>query len=410
MRIVLALVIVASAFVPSSARAATVKFLGWHQSGAFHYQSVDDAGLVKVRVCREDPSDIPSGWPEGTNIGPGDLCAELPAELNGVKAVDYARKDLKGARTEKKSPFGIDVKLEQKDGKAELMLTDGPGKREKLGEVGATEALKVTDVQWRSDGRAVAVVIEPARKAVGTSSIFFGDVSKLLIGGPAGHRRAEMLHGEGQKLFKKRDWSGAGKLFEEAIVADAEWPQGRYARAAAEAQGGVGRSAMIENLQWLKDRSDKDVFAKKLLAQAKSDPAFDAWCGEPEVRELLGLPKVSTMDVPTRLLERNGTWTLQGATCKSPWLTLAFKKGGGVSLTVAESCKGKKTQRNGGGAFAATSGGPFEIVFKKAVDGAPSKATIVLDESYQQLKLQPENGDPLGPFEPGAARIDDSTL
>ena len=411
----IALVVAAAALVSSSASAAGIKFLGWHASGAFHYQSVEDAGAVKLRVCREDKTDIPSGWPEGTNIGPGDVCAELPAEIGGMKAADYAKKDLKGSSTAKKNPFGVDVKLEQKDGKAELFVIDGPDKKEKLGEVGATEPLKIADVQWRNDGRAVAVVVEPVKKTANVSTLFFGDVSKLLVGGPAGRKRAEKLHAEGQKLFKKRDWSGAGKLFEEAITADAEWAQGRYARAAAEAQGGVGRSAMIENLQWLKDNSDKDPAAKKLLAQAKGDAAFDAWSGEPEVRDLLGLPKVSTMDVPARLLERNGTWTLQGATCKSPWLTLSFKKGdakkgGAVNVTVAESCKGKKAQKTGAGTYAPSAGGPFELVLKKPVDGVPAKATLVLDESYQQLKLQPEAGDPLGPFEPGAARIDDSTL
>jgi hypothetical protein len=120
------------------------------------------------------------------------------------------------------------------------------------------------------------------------------------------------------------------------------------------------------------------------------------------------------MDVPARLLERKGTWTMQGATCKSPWLTLAFKKGTGT-LTAAQSCKGKKTSKSTAFTYAATSAGPWELVVKKPIEGIeglafPAKATIVLDESYQQLKLQPESGEPLGTFEPGAARIDDSTL
>lgn len=419
--LVLVLVLITSAFA-STANAAT-KFLGWHSSGAFYYQLVDDGagGGAKVRVCREDASDIPAGFPEGTNIGPGSACGDLPAEMGGVKALDYAKKDLKGASTAKKNPFGVDVKLEQKDNKAVVYVVDGPDKKEKLGEIGATEPLKIADVQWRNDGRAVAVVVEPAKPvkgAVAVSTLFIGDVSKLLVGGPAGRKRAEQLHAQGQALMKKRDWSGAGKRFEEAIEADGDWAQARFARAAAEAQGGVGRTAMIENLQWLKDRSEKDPSAKKLLAGAKDDHAFDAWAGEPEVRELLGLPAVGTMDVTTRLLERKGVWTLQGATCKAPWITLSFKKGdtkkgAPVTMTVAEACKGKKSPpKTAAGVYGSPAGaaGPFEIQFKKPIEGQPAKAVLVLDGSYQQLKLQPESGDPIGPFEPGAARIDDSTL
>ena len=40
----------------------------------------------------------------------------------------------------------------------------------------------------------------------------------------------------------------------------------------------------------------------------------------------------------------------------------------------------------------------------------PAKATMVLDESYQQIKLAAPDGAELGTFEPGAARVDDSTL
>jgi hypothetical protein len=236
-------------------------------------------------------------------------------------------------------------------------------------------------------------------------------VKKLLVGGPVGRKVAEKRYAAGQALYKKRDWSAAGNQFEQAITADPEWAPPRYARAAAEAQGGIGRTAMIENLQWLKEHADKDATSKKLLAQARDDDAFDAWVGEPEVRELIGLPKVSTLDVTSRLLERKGTWTLQGATCSRPWITIAFKKGGSANITVAESCKGKKTSKSTAATYKASAAGPFELDVKKPIEGVniPAKSTLVLDESYQQLKLK-ANSDALGPFEPGAARIDDSTL
>jgi hypothetical protein len=119
--------------------------------------------------------------------------------------------------------------------------------------------------------------------------------------------------------------------------------------------------------------------------------------------------------VPTRLLERKALWSIQGSTCKSPWLTLSFKgsaKGGAVTLTVAESCKGKKTQKTAQGAWKPDATGAFVVEMKKLPEGVtfPALATIQLDAGYQQMKLIPASGDALGTFEPGGARIDDSTL
>lgn len=411
----------------AGARADRHTFLGWHASGAFSYQTIEAASGVVVRVCREDVGDVPVGWPEGVSIGPGSACGELPAQLGGVAALDYAKRDLKGAKLDKKSLFGLEVKLDKGEGKSAVLVLDGPpgkegSKREQVAEVTSADTLKIADAAWRTDGKQLAVTIEPAHKpAKGAEKsaprwVFVVDVSKLLVGGPAGRKVAERAHAAGLALYKKRDWSGAGKRLEEAIAADADFVPARYLRAAAEAQGGVGRTAMIENLTWLKERGDKDAQAKKLLAQAKSDAAFDAWIGEPEVRELLGLAKVSSMDVPTRLLERKATWTLQGATCTRPWLTLAFKaagKGGGTAaLTVADSCKGKKAHKSGQLMWRQGASGTFELELQKPVEGVafPAKATMVLDDSYQQIKLLSPDGAELGTFEPGGARVDDSTL
>ena len=409
----------------TAARADRQTFLGWHASGGFSYQTVESAAGTVVRVCREDVNDVPAGWPEGVSIGPGSACGELPAMVGSKPALDYAKADIKGTKADKKSPFGLAVKLEKGEGKAAVLVLDGPAgkegsKQEQVAEVASDAALKIVDQLWRADGKQLAVTVELDKPAKGDKHaprwVFVVDVSKLLIGGPAGRKVAERAHAAGRALYRKRDWSGAGKKLEEAITADPTWAPARFLRAAAEAQGGVGRSAMIENLTWLKEQGEKDAAAKKLLAQAKSDAAFDAWIGEPEVRELLGLPKVSSMDVPTRLLERKATWTLQGATCTRPWLTLVFKgagkTGGTAALAVVESCKGKKAQKAGQLVWKASAAGTFEIELKKPVDGVafPAKATIVLDESYQQIKLVAPDGSELGTFEPGAARVDDSTL
>ncbi|MCC7072728.1 MAG: hypothetical protein IT383_15480 [Deltaproteobacteria bacterium] len=422
---VVACALFALATLSSSARADRQVFLGWHASGAFSYQTVQSASGTVVRVCREDVNDVPAGWPEGVSIGPGSACGELPAQVGAVAALEYAKRDLKGGKAEKKSPFGLEVKLEGGEGKSVVVVLDGPAgkegsKREQVAEVASGDALKIAEALWRVDGKELAVSVEQDKPAKGDKSaprwVVVVDVSKLLVGGPAGRKVAERAHAAGQALYKKRDWSGAGKKLEEAINADPSFAPARFLRAAAEAQGGVGRSAMIENLSWLKEQGEKDASAKKLLATAKSDSAFDAWIGEPEVRELLGLPKVSTMDLPTRLLERKATWTLQGATCTRPWLTLVFKAagkaGGTATLAVAESCKGKKAQKAGQLTWKQAAAGTWELELKKPVDGVafPAKATIVLDESYQQIKLVAPDGAELGTFEPGAARVDDSTL
>ena len=257
---------------------------------------------------------------------------------------------------------------------------------------------------------------KPEKGALLRRAIVIADVRPLLIGGDAGRKFAQAKEKEALVLLKKRDWSGAGRVLDEAIAADPTYAPVRYLRAAAEAQGGIGRTAMIENLTWLKTATEPA--AKKLLDQAKTDHVFDAWVGEPEVRELLSLPTVATMDVPARLLERTATWSLQGASCKAPWLTLIFAKGtpkgGKGTLEIAESCNGKKTRSKQPFAWTMTAAGSFDLVTKAVEVGTlkiPATATIVLDDSFQQLRLRPAgDADPLGTFEPGVSHVDDSTL
>lgn len=419
------LVVLMGSVAPAlAAPVAGPRFLGFHPAGGFAWRLDGD----QVQVCREDTTDVPTGWPEGVALGPGVACGVVPARADGTPALTLAREDTKGAKTARKNLWGLEVKLERDaaapDGPAAIVVVNGPDEKKKVGE--APAGAKLGDVQWRADGRAVAVTVG--------NTLVIAPVADLLVGGPAGRKLAERHHADGQKLYKKRDWSAAGRLFEAAIAADGEWAPARYARAAAEAQGGVGRSAMIENLEWLKARAGGNApdaaAARKLLAGARDDDAFDAWVGEPEVRELLGLPKVSSMDVPARLLERKGTWTLQGATCKSPWLTLKLARlgksqSGALTVVAAESCKGKKVQRTTTGTWKLSSTGAWELALKKPLAdlkaggdggaggsgaGFPASATFILDETYQQLKLQPPEGAALGPFEPGGARIDDSTL
>lgn len=397
----------------------TQTFIGWHESGAVSYLNVVTAASKTpvVRVCRVSGDDVPAAWPPALAIGPGVLCADLDDATAGAKAADFAKHETAAGKPVAASPFGLKVELAVDGAHHTLSVSDGPTKKKALPVVDSDVALKLGAVSWRKDGAAVAITLEvakPEKGALVKKSLVVADVADLLVGGPAGRKVAMAKEKEAAALLKKRDWSGAGRVLDEAIAADATYAPVHYQRAAAEAQGGIGRTAMIENLTWLK--TSTDPAAKKLLAEAKTDRVFDAWVGEPEVRELLSLPAVSTMDVPSRLLERTATWTLQGATCKSPWLTLTFAKGtpkgGKGTLEIAESCKGKKTKSKQPFTWEVSAAGSFDVVTKALdVSGTkiPATATIVLDESYQQLKLRPAGDvDTLGTFEPGLAHVDDS--
>lgn len=406
-------------------------FLGWHATGEVHYVTTLDAAgkLAGVRACRSRGDDVPTAWPTNVTIGAGVLCAAVNDADVGGPAAAFAMQELQGEKPLKASPWGLGVELSTStDGPTTthtVTVVDGAAKDRRavaLARVTAEEVLKLGEVLWRTDGAAVAVALEAPKGARGRRFVVVGDVTELLVGGAAGRKVAAAKEKDAAALMKKRDWSAAGRVLDDAIAADPTYAPARYARAAAEAQGGIGRTAMIDNLTWLRSAAATDAAAKKLLEGAKKDPAFDAWCGEPEVRELLDLPAVSTMDVPTRLTERAATWTLQGATCKNPWLTLTFapgKKGkdgrlvGAGSLEVAESCKGKKTKQKQPIAWAQTEAGPFVVTTKALEAGllkVPAQSTIVLDDTHQQLKLQPVDGDTLGTFEPGRALIDDSVL
>lgn len=414
--LVASLLTAAGAFADVPAERAT--FLGWHESGAVSYQSVQTATSTTIRACRQNGDDVPAAWPPALAIGPGVLCADLDDATAGAKAADFVKHEISGGKNQKASPFGLKVELAVDGAKHTITVSDGPGKQRALPVVEHSAPLKLGDVVWRKDGAALAVALESTAKAdkgaVVARVVVIADVADLLVGGPAGKKVAQAKEKEAQALLKKRDWSGAGRVLDDAIAADGSYAPVRYLRAAAEAQGGIGRTAMIENLQWLKSSTDAE--AKRLLEQAKKDPVFDAWVGEPEVRELLAMPPVSTMDVPARLLERKASWALQGTTCKSPWFTLSFAKGdatgGKGTLEVAESCRGKKSKSKQPFAWQKNADGGFDLVTKPLEVGGvklPEKATLKLDDTYQQLKLVPGgDADAIGTFEPGVAQVDDS--
>jgi hypothetical protein len=397
-------------------------FLGFHKDGDLHYLQIEPvpAGAAFVRVCRADVSELPRAWPEKVVLGPGVRCGTLDTDATGAVApLLFVKSDTAHAKTAKTSPWGIPVTLEEDETGFALLATDETDREVRLPLGDAPSKLRIAEVVWRADGRVAAVAVEPVAAAATKDkktrhfrTVVLIDVSPLLLGGQAGRKLALAREKEAQALLKQRQWSEAGRLLDEAIAADPGYLPVRLLRAAAEAQGGIGRSAMIENLEHLKKLADAgDTTAVRLLQAAAKDRAFDAWCGEPEVRELLGLPQVGGLDAEERLLERSATWTLAGSTCKSPWVTLLFLRGGKGTLEVASSCKGKKTRQKQPFAWAAGKGGRIALTTRPLeVDGVkvPAEAVVALDGSLQQFRL--EVGEELlpGNYEPGQANLDDS--
>jgi hypothetical protein len=386
-------------FVHTSGKQA---LLGWHPSGVA-YVTVDGKD---VHVCRDDGNDLPSAWPPGVAIGPGILCAPLTDDAAGAQALPFAKQEVLGQKTTKTSPFGLRAVVEGN----QLQVADG-ARIKVLGVLSGPH--KLVDAQWRADGSGVALSLEPVPNPAGVRLITLAHVPELLVGGDAGKKVAAQREKEAAVLLKKRDWSAAGTLLEQAIVANPSSWSARYARASAEAQSGLGRTAMIDNLTVLKEKSTSTPAAKQVLERAKNDRAFDAWSGDPEIRALIGLPELKSMDMVSRLLERTANWSIQGSSCNKPWLTLVFGKGstgGSVVLEVVDGCKGKKTKTRINGSWKLDAGAGRVVLKVPAGAPWPADALISLDDSYQQLRLKPAVGDVLGTFEPGPAQLDDAVL
>jgi len=375
--------------------------------------AVDDDALGRfVRLCRADPTTLPAAWPPALKVDDGVACATLQDVDAGGPAEAFAKDLTKANKPGKAAPFGLKVGLVvEGEGKSHVVTIssgdekDG-GRTLRLPAVTSDVPLKLKESLWHPKGTLGAVVLDGGKTS---SVVVVVDARELLKGGPAGQKRAAALLKEAEALLKKKAWSDASAVLDEAIAADDKNAAVRYARAAAEAQSGVGRTAMLEQLTWLKTASATDGAAKKLLDGAAKDKAFDAWVGEPEVRELIGLPALSSMTAEARLLERSATWTKQGSTCKAPWLTLTFSKGGKGILEIQESCRGKKTKAKQ--PFTWTPKEGVVVTWKSAAKEVadvviPADGTLELDGSYQQLRLSADGVSAIGPFEPGTATLD----
>ena len=399
-----------------AAAAARETLLGFHQDADLVAIAVDDEALGRfVRLCRIDTASLPSSWPPALKIDDGVACAALQDVDAGGPAEPFAKELVKGGgKPVKGPPFGLKVELGvEGDGKAFIVNVTSAeggvvGKGTSLAAVKSDVPLKLGESLWHPRGTVGVVALEAGPK--GPRQLVVVDARELLKGTGAGKKRAVALLKEAEGLLKKKAWSDAIAILDEAMGADATNVAVRYARAAAEAQSGVGRTAMLEQLGWLKESArNGDATAKKLIEGAQKDKAFDAWVGEPEVRELIGLPALSSMSAEARLLERSGVWTKQGATCKAPWLTLAFNKGGKGTLEIAESCRGKKTKAKQPFSWSAKDGAVvgWKSAAKELQETTiPAEGTLELDGTYQQLRLSADGIAAIGPFEPGLATLD----
>lgn len=386
--------------------------VGFHADGDLIAVAVVDEAVGKtVRVCRLEPPAVPAGWPQGLTLKDDEACGLVTDTEVGQPIDAWLAELAKGQpplKAQKVPPFGLKLSLVSEGGAHTVVVTSGePAAPEaKSAPVTSEEPLKIAEVLWHPTGKTAAVTLETSPK--GRSVVVFVDARPALRGTAAGQKLAAARLTQAQALIKKRDWSTAATVLDDAIAFHPDNAAAHYARAAADAQSGVGRSAMLEHLGWLHERAPKDPVAKRLLEGTQKDKAFDAWVGEPEVRVFIGLPVVGDMGPEARLLERTATFTKQGASCKEPWLTLTFQKGGKGSLAIAESCKGKKTASKQPIAWTVTDTTVTLTTAAKEVGetAIPASCTIELDGTFQQFRMGGGGVTPVGPFEPGPAQLD----
>ncbi len=366
--------------------------------------ATDGADSV-VKVCALNDGELNVSW---LSVVDGTRCAALTEAAAGEAVAVAVPKLVDKAKPSKAAPWGLKVSVASVDGKHTVTVTGGG---ELSATVESTAPLKLAETLWNAEGTFAAVALEEGAK--GERKIVLLDVRKALTGAAGKKVAAERLK-QAQAAMKKRDWSTAKERLERAQESEPNSVVVRYTRAQAEAQAGIGTTSMLEALRWLKEASLSEAPHKKdavrALEQAKSDHAFDAWAGEPELRELIGLPKTSEMTPDARLLERSAVFSRQGRTCQSSWLTLAFTKGGKGTLTIADSCKGKKTQTKQPFTWSVADGVVKMTTAARAAgdDALPATGTLELDATYQQLRWTSDGVSAIGPFEPGPALIDDS--
>ena len=257
----------------------------------------------------------------------------------------------------------------------------------------------VKEVAFAPGYRAVAISLryEGKYESCGEHEILevFGvDVTSLHLKGPGANRgKARARNVAGLIAMRKGDWKGAIKAFDDAIELDESSVLPHYNLASvASIYGDV--ATVRRELRWL--QASHGQAAQRALAKAKVDPDLDFASIDPEVRKLLGVPPLPTT-AADRVTERDGVWSSDGVTCKSPSTILTFAKGGTLHVTVLAECHGKRTTHALEGHWSAgKKPGTLEVELAKEIPGLPVRATLG-PTACDYYRPDGDQGDASGP-------------
>lgn len=141
-------------------------------------------------------------------------------------------------------------------------------------------------------------------------------------------KQAKKLNTKGMKLYKKKKFDEAQKVFVEAVAADPDMVIPHYNLASTAAING-DVDAVLEQLAWLKASSDPA--AAKRLVKAKTDKDFRNVAGHAQVREALGLAALDPMTADA-VLEYGGVWNGVDMGMMAAWEELSLAKNGTVKI------------------------------------------------------------------------------
>jgi hypothetical protein len=244
------------------------------------------------------------------------------------------------------APAGVKVTLSSKGEKATVVVAKGSAKLTFT--VDDVPGAKLDKVIWRADGKQLAVSIKTKNHGICTDAsdhaVAVFDVAGLGAPIAAGDRPAAKAKNiEGMKALGKQDYANAAVAFKAAIQADATFLLAHYNLASVASVAGDLATARAELDAINKDGSAE---AKKMLAQAKSDPDLDFSSTDPGVRTLIGAGGYPT-DATKRLIERNGIWSSEGPGCQEQTgATVMLKLSKGGRLAITPICDGAKLYTN----------------------------------------------------------------
>jgi hypothetical protein len=344
----------------ATAEANDARFAGWSADGTFYAFVTPTCGDAARKLC--GTGEARPTWPAVYGApDANDGCIE---DNDALQVLDFDAFDalVKPATPSAKGPGGATVKLVV-DRQGAGVLTFTAGKKKVTADIADIPGGKVKAVYWRADGKRAAVVIEwrlgrSSCDQMTDATVREVDVSALGLAEAAARQASTVANTRGMKSLQDHVWSDARSAFREAIQADATFPLPHYNLACVASITGDLTTARTE-LAWLAASDDKA--AKALLAKAAKDRDLDAASIDPGVRQILGLPAYGDLDARARLVERGGAWSIEGADCESPFVTIAVS-GKKVKATIVTECQGERTSKSAAGTIGPGSGGDGTLV------------------------------------------------